>query len=92
MASGGTTFSVDYGAPGQEDVAHRYESTDGWGYYPDQAAEPSVMRPLRYSIDVTLDGCCDHRAMIADEESRRHAVSRLEFDSEAVAMRYEPIR
>ena len=20
------------------------------------------MRPLRYSINVTLDGCCDHRA------------------------------
>jgi hypothetical protein len=26
------------------------------------------MRPLRYSIDVTLDGCCDHRAMFADED------------------------
>jgi hypothetical protein len=25
------------------------------------------MRPLRYSINVTLDGCCDHRAMIASE-------------------------
>jgi hypothetical protein len=22
------------------------------------------MRPLRYSINVTLDGCCDHRVMI----------------------------
>ena len=26
------------------------------------------MRPLRYSINVTLDGCCDHRAIPADEE------------------------
>ncbi|MDC0667977.1 dihydrofolate reductase family protein [Nannocystis sp. ncelm1] len=26
------------------------------------------MRPLRYSINVTLDGCCDHRAIIPDEE------------------------
>ena len=26
-----------------------------------------VMRPLRYSINITLDGCCDHRVMIADE-------------------------
>ena len=26
------------------------------------------MRPLRYSINVTLDGCCDHRAILADEE------------------------
>ena len=32
------------------------------------------MRPLRYSINVTLDGCCDHRAMFADEELHRHAV------------------
>jgi riboflavin biosynthesis pyrimidine reductase len=23
------------------------------------------MRPLRYSINVTLDGCCDHRAIPA---------------------------
>src|ERR1051325_380030 len=26
------------------------------------------MRPLRYSINVTLDGCVDHRAGSADEE------------------------
>ncbi|HLG55463.1 MAG TPA: hypothetical protein VI485_09030, partial [Vicinamibacterales bacterium] len=32
-----------------------------------------VMRPLRYSINVTLDGCCDHRAMFADEDLHRHA-------------------
>jgi dihydrofolate reductase len=31
------------------------------------------MRPLRYSINVTLDGCCDHRAIIPDEELHRHA-------------------
>ena len=37
----------------------------------------SVMRPLRYSINVTLDGCCDHRAMVADEELHRHAVDNL---------------
>jgi dihydrofolate reductase len=35
------------------------------------------MRPLRYSINVTLDGCCDHRAGIADEELHRHAVENL---------------
>jgi hypothetical protein len=29
------------------------------------------MRPLRYSIKVTLDGCCDHRAKIADEDLHR---------------------
>jgi dihydrofolate reductase len=32
------------------------------------------MRPLRYSINVTLDGCCDHRAMCPDEDLHRHAV------------------
>jgi RibD domain-containing protein len=100
------------------------------------------MRPLRYSINVTLDGCCDHRAMIADEDLLKREsgkgllvgglklplalaelglideyefvvqprlaghgptlfaglsryvdlklVSRLEFGSGAVAMRYEP--
>ena len=89
--------------------------------------------PLRYSINVTLDGCCDHRAGIVDEDLHRHAVenlsqadallfgrvtyemmeaawrrptlfvglskhldlrlvSRMEFSSGAVAMRYEPKR
>src|SRR2546421_5036528 len=36
-----------------------------------------VMRPLRYSINVTLDGCCDHRAIPADEDLHRHAVENL---------------
>ena len=31
------------------------------------------MRPLRYSINVTLDGCCDHRAVTADKDLHRHA-------------------
>ena len=35
------------------------------------------MRPLRYSINVTLDGCCDHRAIPADEDLHRHAVENL---------------
>lgn len=35
------------------------------------------MRPLRYSINVTLDGCCDHRVMLADEALHRHAVENL---------------
>jgi dihydrofolate reductase len=35
------------------------------------------MRPLRYSINVTLDGCCDHRVGIADEDLHRHAVENL---------------
>jgi len=36
------------------------------------------MRLLRYSINVTLDGCCDHAAVIADEELHRHAAANLE--------------
>ena len=35
------------------------------------------MRPLRYSINVTLDGCYDHRAIIPDENLHRHAVENL---------------
>ena len=34
-------------------------------------------RPLRYSINVTLDGCCDHRAIPADEELHRHAAESI---------------
>lgn len=36
------------------------------------------MRPLRYSINVTLDGCCDHRAIVPDEDLFRHAVENLD--------------
>src|ERR1035438_5032231 len=36
------------------------------------------MRPLRYSINVTLDGCCDHRVMQPDEDLFRNAVENLE--------------
>jgi len=36
------------------------------------------MRPLRYSINVTLDGCCDHRAGVPDEELHRRAIETLE--------------
>ena len=35
------------------------------------------MRPLRYSINVTLDGCVDHRAISPDEDLHRHAVENL---------------
>jgi dihydrofolate reductase len=35
------------------------------------------MRPLRYSINVTLDGCCDHRTIVPDEELHRNAVENL---------------
>jgi len=35
------------------------------------------MQPLRYSINITLDGCCDHRAIIPDEDLHRHAAGIL---------------
>ncbi|MFL6529028.1 MAG: dihydrofolate reductase family protein [Chthoniobacterales bacterium] len=35
------------------------------------------MRPLRYSINVTLDGCCDHREGIADEDLHRNAMANI---------------
>jgi dihydrofolate reductase len=36
------------------------------------------MRPLRYSINITLDGCCDHRAIPADENLHRHHTGNLD--------------
>jgi dihydrofolate reductase len=36
------------------------------------------MRPLRYSLNVTLDGCCDHRAIPPDEDSHRHAIENID--------------
>jgi dihydrofolate reductase len=35
------------------------------------------VQALRYSINVTLDGCCDHRAIVPDEELHRHAAEVL---------------
>ncbi|HEU4488007.1 MAG TPA: dihydrofolate reductase family protein [Actinomycetota bacterium] len=36
------------------------------------------MRPLRYYINVTLDGCCDHRAGVPpDEDLHRHATENI---------------
>src|SRR5262245_22458577 len=39
---------------------------------------PCEVRPLRYTINVTLYGCCDHRAMIPDEAVHLHAVENLD--------------
>lgn len=35
------------------------------------------MRPLRYSINITLDGCSDHRTGIPDEDTHRHAAESI---------------
>jgi dihydrofolate reductase len=42
------------------------------------ARESNLVRPLRYSINVTLDGCCDHQVMNPDEESHRYWAAQLE--------------
>jgi len=43
------------------------------------------MRPLRYSINFTLDGCCDLRAILADEElqelHRHHTKNLVQADA-----------
>ncbi|EYF04848.1 dihydrofolate reductase family protein [Chondromyces apiculatus] len=36
------------------------------------------MQALRYTINVTLDGCCDHRAGVSSEEIHRHATANIE--------------
>ena len=36
------------------------------------------MRALRYAINVTLDGCCDHRAIPSDEELHRHFAEEID--------------
>ncbi|HTT11434.1 MAG TPA: dihydrofolate reductase family protein [Burkholderiaceae bacterium] len=36
-----------------------------------------MTRPLQYSINVTLDGCCDHRAIFADEDLHRYATGNI---------------
>src|ERR687884_1320881 len=36
------------------------------------------MGAVRYSINVTLDGCCDHRAIVPDEDLHRHAAENLD--------------
>jgi len=41
------------------------------------APYPEAMRSLRYSINVTLDGCCDHRVFTPDDELHRRAADNL---------------
>ena len=35
------------------------------------------MRSLRYSINVTLDGCCDHRVGLVDDDLHRNAAENI---------------
>jgi dihydrofolate reductase len=36
------------------------------------------MRPLGYSVNVTLDGCCDHEVIAPSEELRRHHAANMQ--------------
>ncbi len=45
----------------------------------DHPGESFEMRPLRYAINVTLDGCCHHEAGLPpDEESMRYWTAKME--------------
>ncbi len=35
------------------------------------------MRPLRYSINITLDGCCDHREGTPDDDLMQNAIANI---------------
>jgi dihydrofolate reductase len=43
------------------------------------------MRPLRYSINITLDGCADHRAAIADDELHEYHMQKI-VESDALLL------
>ncbi len=43
----------------------------------DGKCQPGRMRPLRYSINVSLDGCVDHLAGRVDEETHHHATTTI---------------
>src|SRR3984893_15214656 len=63
-------------SPACERNASRLTRRNEW-LVPVPVRYPCAMRPLRYSINVTLDGCCDHREGFADEELHRHAAENL---------------
>ena len=42
------------------------------------------MRPLRYAINITLDGCVDHTAGIPNAETHLHAASHFEWAEDAI--------
>ncbi len=43
------------------------------------------MRPLRYSINISIDGCCDHRAMMPDAQTHAHATQTI-ADADAIIL------
>ncbi|HEX6624111.1 MAG TPA: dihydrofolate reductase family protein [Pyrinomonadaceae bacterium] len=65
---------------GCSSATFRRSSAVGLSLHPREASHRGThyaMRPLRYSINVTLDGCCDHRVGSPDEEMHRHATKSI---------------
>jgi dihydrofolate reductase len=44
---------------------------------PARPEQETLVRPLRYSINTTLDGCGDHHMVAADEDLHRHHATNL---------------
>lgn len=45
------------------------------------------MRPLIYTIQITLDGCYDHNAIVPDEELHHYSADHLAQADEATSLR-----
>ena len=71
---GGVTAQAKMQPRSREEVTESAKGMmeEGTGRWYSQA-----MRPLRYAINITLDGCCDHRAASTDEELHRYWAEKL---------------
>ena len=63
-----------------DEIWHRHRHRSGYGppTTGGHTKGEQIVQPLRYSINVTLDGCCDHQVPFADEELHRHHATNLE--------------
>src|SRR3954452_10452456 len=77
----GVTGSIPV-SPTPKALVRSHFVADGQGFRhfhsrcPSERYAPAV-RPLRYSINITLDGCGDHRAVTPDENLHRHATEMI---------------
>src|SRR5262245_48099390 len=69
----------DATARGADETWRRQSSEYGPVNARHASRESNEMRPIRYSINVTLDGCCHHEAGLPpDEESMRYWTAAME--------------
>lgn len=47
--------------------------------FADQRSRANAVAPIRYSIDVSLERCCEHRVIAPDEDSHHNALKDLEL-------------